>query len=121
MGTKELAEWINQRLFERDWSQSELARRAGLTPAQISRILSGTRGPSMQSCRAISRAFGEPPENLFRLAGFLPPKPEEEPKLRDVLYRITLLDDEGREELEKYLDYLLSLGHRKDANKTSLT
>ncbi len=72
-----LLEWIRNELNERGWDQAELARRANITQAQISRVMSGTRNPGPEFCNGIARAFNIPPERVFRLAGFLPSYPED--------------------------------------------
>lgn len=59
-------EYILELLRDRDWSESELARRAGLSSATISRILSGQRGAGSRTLAGIRRAFpDEPTDKLF--------------------------------------------------------
>jgi transcriptional regulator with XRE-family HTH domain len=72
METK-MATWINSRLIELDWSQRELARRAGLSPATVSNVVAGRTGVTFDFCAAIGKALGEKPETMFRAAGLLPP------------------------------------------------
>ena len=64
--------WLLQELETRGWSQSELARRAHLGNATLSRIISGSRQAGPDAALQIARALGEAPENVFRLAGLLP-------------------------------------------------
>jgi len=64
--------WLSNELNTRSWSMSELARRAGITHGAISHVLSESRNPGPDFCKAIARAFGIPPEQVFRLAGLLP-------------------------------------------------
>ncbi len=73
------ADWLQQEMNTRGWDQSELARRSGVTTAQVSRLLTGERRPGPAASRKIARAFHLPPEELFRRAGLLPnaaPRPE---------------------------------------------
>jgi transcriptional regulator with XRE-family HTH domain len=57
-----LAEWlrvaIQERVWERGIGQADLARRAGLSEAMLSRILSGRRTASLESAGAILDALG---------------------------------------------------------------
>lgn len=74
METREtIGDWLLRELEDRGWSQSELARRAGIGNATLSRIISGTRDAGPDVARAIAQALGETPEKIYRLAGLLPP------------------------------------------------
>lgn len=65
-------DWIDQQLNKRGWSNSELARNAGLSHSAISMVRNGQRGVTFEFCLAIAQAFGERPEKIFRIAGLLP-------------------------------------------------
>lgn len=67
--------WLTDRLDDRGWSNSELARRAGVVPSTISMTLSGQKQPGIDLCIGIAKAFDEQPEYVLRLAGLLPPIP----------------------------------------------
>lgn len=68
------SDWLLQEVERRGLTYSELARRGGTTPARVSQVISGDK-PGWDFCLAVARAFGEPPEKIFRLAGLLPPEP----------------------------------------------
>lgn len=68
---EKLNKWIIEQLEEREWSQRELGRQSGLTGATVSNVLAGHTQPTWDFCAAIARAFGQPPEKVFRLAGLL--------------------------------------------------
>ncbi len=69
--------WLESELKKRDWQPTDLARKAGLHTASITRVLNGTRNPGPDICRAIAHALNYSPEIVFRQAGLLPPDPEE--------------------------------------------
>lgn len=66
------AEWLNQTLYERGWSQSEAARRSGLSASAIQQVAGGVTKAGPRLCRGLARAFGMDPEEVFRLADLLP-------------------------------------------------
>ena len=66
------AQWINQELDQRGWSRNEAARRGGISDSMFSKVISGYANPGIDFCRGVSRAFGMPLEDVFRLAGILP-------------------------------------------------
>ena len=67
-------EWLSHQIYMRQWDQKMLAHMSGVTAAQISRIINGTRRPGPESLMGIAAALKVPPEELFRRAGLLPPR-----------------------------------------------
>ncbi|MBN1658283.1 MAG: helix-turn-helix transcriptional regulator [Anaerolineae bacterium] len=67
--------WLIEELEQRGWTNSELARRAGVSPSTVSVILSRQKNPGPDFCLAIAGALRQPPEQVFRLAGILPSLP----------------------------------------------
>jgi transcriptional regulator with XRE-family HTH domain len=70
-----LATWITKKTEEHGWSLRELGRRAEISHATISNIVSGKSKPTFEFCLGIAKAFGEQPERVFRMAGLLTPEP----------------------------------------------
>ena len=68
----EFSDWLTRELGERGWSNSELARRAGVVPSTVSMAISERNQPGEKLCRGIAHAFGIPPIEVFQLAGILP-------------------------------------------------
>lgn len=73
--------WLKSELDKRDWTATDLARQAGLGNSTVTRILSGERNAGADVCAKIAEALGERPEEVFRMAGLLPPPFEEESRL----------------------------------------
>ena len=89
--------WILQQLDNRGWTQAELARRAHIGEATLSRIISGMRGIGPDACLSIARALNEQPEHVFRLAGLLPPLPEPVAEEREALTLLRRLPNQARQ------------------------
>jgi len=70
---KSFTDWIDSELKRRGWSLNELARRSGMSSASVSMVLSEQRKPGTEFCRSVADALQVPPEEVFRLAGLLPP------------------------------------------------
>ena len=79
--------WLSEELDRRGWSQSELARRAGVSQFAVSSVISGNRNAGAEFCIKIAQALNEPPEKLLRLSEILPPLPasENDPRLQDLI------------------------------------
>jgi transcriptional regulator with XRE-family HTH domain len=113
---EEFTDWLEQELQSRDWSVSDLARKAGVQPASLSRILNKTRKAGPDICRAVAEAFHVSPEKVFRKAGLLPPTPEKDPTILDAIHKMSRLTQEEREEIVRYMDFVISR-HQGEAAK----
>lgn len=95
----DFANWLQDKLNRQGWDQAELADRSGLSSAQVSRIISEIRSPGPDACTAIARAFGLPPEIVFRKAGLLPPAPQETTTTRELVYMFLQLDEDAQDRM----------------------
>ena len=93
-------DWLLQTLEEQGISQSELARRAGVSRAAISDIISGRRGIGKDAATSIARALKMSPEKVFRAAGILPPDPKDDPWVREVMNKLEQLNPTQRKMAE---------------------
>ncbi len=112
--TMDFPKWLEEELKHRNITQSELARRAGVTRAAMSGILSGARGPGVDLCQGIAKAFKLPPEEVYRAAGILPPEKEQD----QTLYRINHLYHTLKDKASKTraLDFLEFLSQQEEKN-----
>jgi transcriptional regulator with XRE-family HTH domain len=69
-------DWLLEQLRERNLSQSELARLAGISKGTISNLVNGTKGAGQDSLIAIAHVLKLPPDLIFEKAGIFPQKPE---------------------------------------------
>lgn len=95
--------WLKIQLDEKGISQAELARRIQMQPSQVSHIISGERGTTPEGYLAIARALSLPPEIIYRAAGLLPPKPETDEQVEEIMHEATQLNEAEREELLAYI------------------
>lgn len=80
------ATWLIEELKKKDWSQSDLARRAGVSQVTVSRVLSETRQPGPEFCQGVAQALRIPPEQVFRRAGLLPLKSQQQEGIEELLF-----------------------------------
>lgn len=86
-------EWLKKQIETKKISQKELSQMSGVTPAQISRIIGGTRGVGPDALMGISRALKLPPDLVFQKAGLLPPKTDDTPLERTILALVKSLPE----------------------------
>lgn len=103
-----LPEWLLEKMNEKGMNAAELSRKSGISAQQISRLLSGQRGVSEVSLRAISEALNIPPEVAFRVAGFLPPAPEKTEAHEQLIYMFDKLNEKDRQTVLDMMRFLLS-------------
>ncbi|GEM_PF-660735 len=96
---KPFSEWLVNELTKRGMTQSDLAAASGTTPAQISRIISGSRGVGEKTLSMIAKGLDLPPELVFRAAGFLPQQKEVNELVEQLVNQASVLEDEDIYEL----------------------
>lgn len=64
--------WLRIELDRRGWSRSELAERIGVSPAAVSRWVSGQRVPDEASCRRIASTLNVSVDAVLTRAGHVP-------------------------------------------------
>jgi transcriptional regulator with XRE-family HTH domain len=90
---RNFATWLMHETENRGWTNAELARRAGISPASISMVISGQKGVGLDFCLGVARALGFPPEIVLRQAGLLPPIPPaiaEETEIVNIIRSLTV-------------------------------
>ncbi|MCS7260617.1 MAG: helix-turn-helix transcriptional regulator [Anaerolineae bacterium] len=102
MTQQRLVEWIEAERKRRGWSLRRLAREAGLTPAQISEVLSGHSRPGIRFYLGMWRALHVSVDYLLQLAGELPPGPDENPTLQELIQLARRLPAEVQAEVYRY-------------------
>lgn len=113
IGNLSFAEWLDIELKHRAMSQAELARQAGVTRAAITNILTSNRGPGVELCQGIARAFKIPPEEVFRAAGLLPQESKQSTYLERMIYLFNQLDDETAEDYLAELEFKIERRRKK--------
>ncbi len=86
-------DWLLEQLKNRDMSQSELARLAGISKGTVSNLVNGTKGIGPDSLTAIAYALKLPRDLVFEKAGILPRKPELSPIKRKLAHLAQDLPD----------------------------
>ena len=114
METETIGDWLAKELQERGWDQAELVRRSGVSTAQISRIMSGTRRPGNNAMQGIARALKIPTEEVMRRAGILPKSGELLPEVRDWNERLMAIPAERRQEAVDALEGVLRALESRD-------
>ena len=68
----DLITWVDIERTKRGWSLRELSRCSGFSDGYMQLVMSGQRNITYAVCSGLARAFGVPPDQVFRLAGLLP-------------------------------------------------
>jgi len=108
LSMKTISEWLTHELTKAGITQADLARKSGVSTAQIARAVNGTRGLSESSITAIAEALKIPPEQAFRDVGFLPPVPAKTEQHQQLLYMFDKLNDKDRQTIIDMMEFLLS-------------
>ncbi len=116
---KIFADWLQAELDRRDWSQSDLANKAGINRQVInSYLLHKRKKPDEEILSAIAHALNLPPEEVFRKAGILDDPHTPRSAFEEIIhYRISQLTDKQLDEVMEFLSYIM---HRDSNAPTRL-
>lgn len=107
-----LSRWLADELNRRGWSQRELSRRANISQAQISKVLSGEE-PGQLFYIAVSKALGYTPASIERLnEDGTSPTAYVEMSFDELHEVVQQLSPEDRAEVLEYAFYRLWKGRR---------
>jgi transcriptional regulator with XRE-family HTH domain len=105
---------LTESLDSRGWSNTELAKRVGVSPATVGRWISGERTPSLSDAAQISRVLGIPLDHLAGLESPIPTASE-----REILRIVRVVgEDEARRRLVQAPVYATPVqppGHNRGA------
>lgn len=107
------SEWLVSMLQARDWNQADLARRAGVSKASISDVISGRRNIGNDLATAIADALKLPTEQVYRAAGLLPPAIHIDEDMEQILHEIEKLPKADREEILAFIRMKNNLRKKK--------
>lgn len=106
--------WLNTKMREHSWSQSDLARASGLTRQAISYYLSEkSKQPDEFALQRIAHALKLPPEQVYRAAGILPQKPNLDEDMEQILHEVEKLNKEDQLEVLAYIRMKRNLRKKK--------
>lgn len=109
-----LIDYLQAKMAEREWNQSDLARHAKLNRGTVSNILNGNRDAGVDVLVSLARALNVPPDDLFREAGVFPSEPELTKDEKRFISLLGSLPVEKRKQLLDYGEFLVD----KDAQAT---
>lgn len=104
---EKLRELIQNRLAEEGISNRQLADKMGMSHTMVNDVLSGKSRPGLRFYIEASRALHVPVERLLEAAGEIPPGPEEDPILKELLEIARNLSPEMRRDLRDYARWRL--------------
>jgi transcriptional regulator with XRE-family HTH domain len=107
-----LGAWLLNKLKEKKITQSDLAKRSGLSEGTISNIISGSRGTGLDSVEALARGLRVPAEEVFLAAIGRPMKPHDE-WVKEMTEKIDSLPPNMRAIVEDFVETVV----RKNENK----
>jgi len=98
---------------KREMSQSELARKSGITQSTISSLITGRRKLGLEACHAIANAFKLPPETVMRKAGLLPPATKKDELIEKILHELDKLPEDKQDEIYQYIQLQREINEQK--------
>jgi len=112
--------WLQEERKKRGWTVRELARRADVSHAALSNVLTGKRNAGHEVARKVAEAMGVPVTEAFRRAEILPGTVEEPIEFSELLAIMRELDPEERLRILEYARWRLQdIAYRAYDEETS--
>jgi len=118
LSMENFGDWLIKEIENRNWSQSDLVKAAGISRGTLSNIISGTRGTGEKSLISIANALNISPITIFRKAGMLP-EVGEQSSMDDWQHVLDQLSPEEQEEIRQIA--VLKIERNRKAEKSSRT
>ena len=112
------SDWLREEIYKRNLNNAELARLSGVTTAQISRIVAGTRGAGPDVCIAIAKGLELSREEVFRARGWLLAQPEDpygpeiDPRAQQLAKKVSQMPLQTREVTLNAMEAVLNSAHQ---------
>jgi transcriptional regulator with XRE-family HTH domain len=96
----DFSDWLLEQMNQREWTQSDLSKKSGLTRQSVSDYVNRRRtNPEPAALVAIANALGISPITVFRKAGLLPSSTESDSDFDDWKHLLNQLPPDEREEM----------------------
>jgi transcriptional regulator with XRE-family HTH domain len=93
------SDWLQAEMDKNRMNQAALAKASGVTGAQISRVLSGSRGIGTDALKKIAHALGVSEETIFEKAGVFKPSKSTDPIIAEITHLASQLPPEDVQDL----------------------
>ena len=107
-------EWLRQIREDRGWSQSDLARLSGLHRQIINKTENGVSDPALKTYIALSNALGVSLISILRIAGELPPGPDDKINFEDWQHLLEKMTEAERDEFWRFGMMKLEMRQEKE-------
>jgi len=124
MENTDFSVWLKEQMRAKGWRQSEFAHAAHVDPAVVSNIVTGKRGPGLETCNAFARALQIPPEVVLQAAGLLSPRDKsKDAYIGEINSTYEKFDRQNKREALEFFRMLLRLQEQRefDAKQDSLS
>lgn len=108
----QFADWLKQARKEKDMTQADLAKAAGLDRSVINKLESGTR-PQPETLQSIARGLRKPIESVYRAAGILPTAPASTEHKEEILFLFDQLSEKDKEYFINFMRATLEINSKK--------
>lgn len=110
-------DWLRSQLARNDWTNEEFGNLVGAKQASVSQWINGKFVPQPQTLIKIAEVTHANPYELFNMVYGLPmPGDDDTPEqIERIMRKAEALPENVQEQLEAYIDFLLSRGRKENA------
>lgn len=106
MTTEELRDYLKRRIESLGESPTSFSERLGWSPSYLTNALSGQFTPSEKRCRILAREFGDDPDLILSLAGYLVFQRNEDQESAELVSRYKSLRPRSQRLVSLFIDFM---------------
>lgn len=100
---QKLANFIQNKLDEKKWTQSDLSRVSGMSRQLVNYLMTEkSKSPTRDTVGRLAKAFKIPVEDIYREIGVLPPKEDPAPVIKATAHVMSELDEKDQADVLEY-------------------
>lgn len=113
---EDLVTYLSRVMDERDLSPADITKRGGLSPSQVSKVLNRESPAGEKAIKSFAKALNLPVDDLYRRAGILPLKPNDDETVSEIVHIYHLLNENNKDDLLDYAKNRLTKQEREKKN-----
>jgi len=102
MNEKDFVDFLLDVMEDKEISPADITKRSGLSPSQVSKILNRESPAGQKALDSFARALNLPVDDLYRRAGILPMKPNDDETVSEITHISHALSEENRQDVRDY-------------------
>lgn len=111
---KKLADFLQKKMDEREWTQSDLSRVSGLSRQVINYLMTEkSKEPTKDTVEKLAKAFKIKKDIIYQVLGVVSADPNQDPMIEAIIYETSELPRDEQQEVLEYVRLRKKLAEKR--------